>query len=293
MSATAPLLAEFSASLAGIVAAASPALVSVHAQQRSTSGFVWKPGLIVTADEALAEAGEVTLTLPGGARAAARLLGRDLSTDVALLATDAATGPAAALRPLTPPAGALALGLGARDGATTAAFGIVARSGPAWRSLRGGEIDARIELDIALRRASEGGLVLDAEGQAFGMAVFGPRRRTIVIPAATIARVAAQLEAHGRVTRGYLGLGLQPIRLDAGGGGGVLVLSVDANGPGAAAGLHQGDIVTEWEGERVETPRQLLRALGGDSVGRIVRLGLRRGGQAVEVSLTVGERPTA
>jgi len=63
--------------------------------------------------------------------------------------------------------------------------------GAAWRSFRGGEIDARIELDLSLRRAGEGGLALDASGRVFGMVVFGPRLRVLVIPAATIERVAA------------------------------------------------------------------------------------------------------
>ncbi|WP_204280305.1 hypothetical protein, partial [Raoultella ornithinolytica] len=66
-----------------------------------------------------------------------------------------------------------------------------------WQSMRGGEIDARIELDTRLRGTAEGGLVVNAAGQAFGMAVFGPRRRVLVIPSATIERVATKLESHG------------------------------------------------------------------------------------------------
>jgi S1-C subfamily serine protease len=156
--------------------------------------------------------------------------------------------------------------------------------------LRGGLIDARIELDASLRRSSEGGLAFDADGGAFGMAVFGPRRRTLVIPIATIERAAERLLAHGKVSRGYLGLGLQPIRA-AGGGVGAMAMSVDADGPAAAAGMRQGDVVIAWNGEPVRGVHQIVRALGPDSVGAIVKLALTRGGEPIEAALTIGERP--
>ena len=125
--------------------------------------------------------------------------------------------------------------------------------------MRGGEIDARVELDISLRRAAEGGLALDAAGQAFGMTVFGPRRLVLVIPAATIERVAGKLQTHGRIARGS-GLGLQSAKLDSDGGVAAMVMSVDPTGPGAAAGVRQGDLVVKWNGERIRDVRTLLRA---------------------------------
>ncbi|MGH6799054.1 MAG: S1C family serine protease, partial [Roseiarcus sp.] len=189
-----------------------------------------------------------------------------------------------------PAVGALAVVAGARESAANAALGVVSFVGPQWRSLRGGVIDARIELDAALARASEGGLALDASGQAFGMAVFGPRRRTLVIPMATIDRVADLLATKGRIARGYLGLGLQPVKLDAGGTG-AMATSVDAKGPGAAAGVRQGDIIVAWNGEPIRGVHQLVRALGPDSVGASVRLTLRRAGEPIEATLTIGERP--
>jgi S1-C subfamily serine protease len=164
-------------------------------------------------------------------------------------------------------------------------------AGP-WRSRRGGEIDARIELDLHPRRSAEGGLVLDAAGQAIGMPVFGPRRRALVIPSATIERVAAMLASHGRVARGYLGLGLQPVAVE-GGGSGAMVISVDPRGPGAAAGIHQGDVLVAWNGEPIQHMSSLLGELGPDSVGRTVTLDLRRAGETRQVPLTVAERPDA
>jgi len=178
----------------------------------------------------------------------------------------------------------------ARDGKPAASLGAVSFVGPPWRSLRGGLIDARIELDAGLRRASEGGLALDAEGRTFGMAVFGPRRRTLVIPMATIGRVAEILAAKGRIARGYLGLGLQPVKLDSGGIG-AMAISVDAKGPGAAAGVRQGDVIVAWNGEAIRGVHHLLRALGPDSVGSTVTLSLRRAAEPLELKLTIGERP--
>jgi S1-C subfamily serine protease len=277
--------------LADLVARVAPSLVAVHSPRWRSSGFFWRPGLIVTADEALAEDGDIAVALPGGETIPAAVVGRDASTDIALLKIERSDAPVAALEASKPRVGAFALALGAQNGAPIAASGIVAVAGPAWRSLRGGEIDARIELDLSLRRNSEGGLALDASGRAFGMVAFGPRRRALVIPAETIERVAGKLQAHGRIARGYLGLGLRTTKLDDGGAAAIIVMNVAANGPGAAAGLRQGDIIVTWEDRPVADVRALLRALGPESVGRTVKLSLLRAGQKVEAMLTIGERP--
>ena len=158
--------------------------------------------------------------------------------------------------------------------------------------MRGGEIDARVELDARLRRTAEGGLAVNVTGQAFGMTVFGPRRRVLVIPSVTIGRVAAKLETHGRIPRGYLGLGLQLVTVE-GGGSGIMVMSVDPRGPGAAASIHQGDVLVSWDGKPVSKLQPLLRSLGPDSVGKMLTIELRRGGQLQQTKLQIGERPAA
>ena len=239
------------------------------------------------------EEGELAVTFAGGDSVSAQLAGRDPSTDVALLRVDRSDLPPVSLAASAVAAGALAIAVGAEDGTPTAALGVVSRAAGPWRSLRGGEIDARIELDLRLRRSAEGGLALDAAGQAIGMAVFGPRRRVLVIPSATIERVAAKLESHGRIARGYLGLGLQPVAIESGDGSGAMVMSVDPQGPGAAAGVYQGDIIVAWNGEPIRHVQSLLRALGPDSVGQTVTLGLRRAGETKQVPLTIAERPAA
>lgn len=282
-------LQSLSDSLADIVARAGQGVVAMRAGRVRATGFVWRPGLIVAAEESLPEDTDV-LVSQGDSDVTAKVVGRDPSTDIALLRIEAADRPPVALEPVPMRTGALALAVGTRGGAPVAAFGVVSFAGKAWRSVRGGAIDARIELDIALRRTGEGSLALDASGRAFGMAVYGPRRRVLVIPAATIERVAGHLAAHGRIVRGYLGLAMQPVRPDGREGGGAMVMGVDANGPGAAAGMRQGDIIVAWNGEPVRGLRSILHALSPESVGTSVRLGLLRAGEAAEVTLTIGER---
>jgi S1-C subfamily serine protease len=283
---------SISAALEGMVAGLAASVVSVTSDRMQASGFVWRSGRIVTSDEGLAEEGEVRLTLAGGETVAAQVVGRDPSTAVALLKVDRSDLRPVAMAATIPSAGALVVAVGAEVGAPTAALGLVSLSRGLWQSMRGGEIDARIELDARLRRAAEGGLALNAAGQPFGMTVFGPRRRVLVIPAVTLGRVATRLETHGRIARGYLGLGLQPVTVE-GGGSGVIVMSVDPKGPGAAAEIHQGDVLVTWDGKPIGGLQPLLRSLGPDSVGKLLVLELRRGGQMRQTKLQIGERPPA
>ncbi|MCP4386461.1 MAG: serine protease [Hyphomicrobiales bacterium] len=284
-------LHDVSAALTGLVAGVGASVVSIGTGRKRSSGFVWRSGLVVTADEALPDDDTFTVTLAGGETTEAKLVGRDSSTDIAVLRLDGGASEPISL--VSPPAsaGALAVAVGAAEGTPTAALGMVARATGAWRSMRGGEIDARIDLDMRLPPSAEGGLAVDADGQAIGMVVFGPRRRVLVIPAATIERVAAKLETHGRVPRAYIGVGLQPVAVSGGDGRGVMVMNLDPDGPGARAGLHQGDTIVAWNGEPVRHVRSMLRSLGPDSVGETVTLGLRRGGEAKDVTVTIGERP--
>jgi len=297
-----PLLA-LSGALADLVDAAGRSAVAVHgAERRTQSGFVWRPGVVVTAEETLERDEGLELTLADGRRAPATLAGRDPGTDIAVLRAelpDMAPLAAGGLDSLR--TGALALSVGRGPDGVLAALGIVSAIGPAWRSRRGGEIDRRLGLDLALAPQGEGGPLVDMQGRLIGMAVLGPRRRTLAIPAGTIDRVAAQLLERGRVARGYLGLGLQPVRLDDAAARvlpkpasvGLIVVSVDPGGPGRTAGLMLGDVIAAWDGAPVEGMREVMRRLGPSSVGRQVALTVLRAGAVVEASLAIGERPGA
>ncbi|MEY9879785.1 S1C family serine protease [Bradyrhizobium sp. USDA 329] len=287
---TAPTpLSSLSFALADVVTRTAPSVVSVRSHRSRATGFAWKPGLIVTADEALADEGAVEIGLADGSTAAATIAGRDHTTDIALLRVDAAVAPVK-LAATVPPLGALSVVVATNRETPSAALGMVSASGKSWRSLRGGDIDARIELDVRLRGSQQGGLALDASGEAFGMAVLGPRR-VLVIPTATIERVAAHLEARGRIARGYLGLGLQPVRLDD--GIGAMVMNVDKAGPSAAAGIRQGDVIVAVNGQKLSGVRALAQTLGPSSVGAVVDVAVRRGGEPASFRVTVAERPEA
>jgi S1-C subfamily serine protease len=286
-------LAAFSDALSALVARHASGVVAVQSNRSRSSGFLWRADLVVTADEALVEEGTLSVTLPGGETVPASLVGSDPTTDVALLRIDRPGLVPVELSEGGIGAGALALALGSQGGSALAALGIVAHVGPAWLSSRGGQIDSLVELALALRPAAEGGLALDAAGRAFGMVVFGPRRRTLVIPAATIGRVASRLASHGRVARGYLGLGLQPVRLGGGEGMGVMVMGVDARGPAASAGIRQGDVIVALAGQPVAGVQSLLRGLGPETVGTTLAITVRRAGEPATFHILVGERPPA
>jgi S1-C subfamily serine protease len=296
-------LAAFSDHAAQLVERAAAGVVAVHAGgRRSSSGIHWRPGIIVTAEEALERDEGIEVTLPGGRLVEASLAGRDPTTDVAVLRFQpdglaaAQTTSAAALR-----SGHVVLAIGNHQGAPVASLGIVAIAGGAWHSRRGGAIDSLIRLDMVLSQAAEGGALVDTQARVLGMAVLGPRRRALAIPTSTIDRVVDQLLAKGHVFRGYLGAGLQPVRLarpsddaqPAGSGRGILVVSLDPDGPAARAGLLVGDIVTTWNAKPVDRVREVMRLLSPDSVGHSVDLGLLRGGTPTALKIVIGERAVA
>lgn len=287
-------LAALSDHTAQVVERAAHTVVAVHGGSRS-SGIHWRAGVIVTAEEALERDDDISVTLPGGRQVAATLAGRDPSTDVAVLRFQpdglaaAQTAAAAALRP-----GQIVLAVGSHDGAPVASLGIVGFVGGAWHSSRGGAIDSLWRLDLALSPVAEGGALVDVEGRVLGMTVFGPRRRVLAIPGATIDRAVDQLLSKGRVARGYLGAGLQNVRLGRGTSDpkrGILVVSIDPAGPSARSGLLVGDIITTWNSEPVAHVREVMRRLGSESVGTSVDLQLLRGGATADLKVTIGERP--
>lgn len=282
-------LSQLSSAIADAAATAASHIVEVASRGSLATGFVWREGLIVTADETLAEEGEVLIELVDGSRHRATVVGRDPSTDIALLRIEGVATLPAVLAQETPRAGELLIAVAAAESVPLVTFASAITVAPAWRSMRGGRIDARIELDMRLRRRAEGGLALDPEGRAIGMTVRGGRGRTLVIPSATIERVASLLLEHGEVPRGYLGLGLKEVAV-SGVGHGAMVMNVDPDGPGAAAGILQGDIILNWNGQPVRGVLALVRALDDQMIGQSVSLGLRRAGQSVQTRMTIGKR---
>jgi S1-C subfamily serine protease len=287
-------LVSLSNELAGAVEQAGRAVVAVNARPRfASSGVLWRPGVIVTAEHTIRRREEIGITLPDGRSTWATLAGRDAGTDLAVLklaengTAAAAFGSSETLKP-----GHVVLAIGrSPDSGVNATMGIMsAVSGP-WRSWRGGQIDQYLRLDLTLYPASSGGAVVDTQGRVLGMATSALSRIAgLAVPAATVNRVIDELLRTGRVARGYLGLGLHPVALRDGSTG-LMVLSAEAEGPAARAGVILGDILLTLAGKPVHDIEDLQAVLDGDSVGQPVAARILRGGQPIEVSITVGERP--
>jgi S1-C subfamily serine protease len=280
------ILSDLSNDAAALAEQVAPRVVAVEgAKGRISSGFIWRSGLVVTAEEVLEGEEEVTLHLNGGRTLKATLAGRDPSTDVALLRAETeAFDDWPVADAVKPAAFVLVAGRGANSALATLAG--VSEVGPAWRSMRGGTIDANITLGLRLTGRSEGAAVVAPDGRLVGMAVSSPRRRALVIPASTIARAVGTLSEKGYVPRGWLGVMLHPV----GGGSGAIVLAVEDNSP-AAGRLLVGDVITTWEGETIGSVGSLAQRLVGSAAGSKVKLGVTRGGQAHDIDVTLGERP--
>jgi S1-C subfamily serine protease len=293
-------LVALSDATAQLVERAAGSIVSVRGGGRwHTSGIHWRSGIIVTAEEVLERDENIELTLPGGRSVEASLVGRDPTTDVAVLRFRPDGLPTAATAKAPLRAGEAIFAVGNHDGTALAAFGIVALASGAWRSSRGGTIDEFLRLDLTLSPAAEGGALIDAQGRVLGMTVLGPRRRPLAIPTSTIERAVDQLLARGQVFRAYLGAGLRPLRRERGqdsspaadGGRGVLVVDLDPEGPAKRAGLLVGDVITTWGGKSINHVRDVMHLLGPESVGTTVDLGLVRGGATATLQVILGERP--
>jgi S1-C subfamily serine protease len=292
---------QLSNELAALVAAAAQSVVAVHGGgRRPSSGIIWQPGIVVTAEETIVRDADLAVTLPGGNQVLATLAGRDPSTDIAVLRYEATPTPKAfATTPFATDlrAGHIAVAIGSAEGEAVATLGIVALAAGAWRSRLGGQIDARLVIDARLPAIAEGGALVGADGSLIGMAVFGPRRRVLAIPAATIARVVPIIEDRGHVARGYLGVGLQRVPLAAAEGAeirrGAMVVTLDPAGPAKAAGILQGDIIVRLGGSAVTGLRSLYQQLGSDAVGKKMAVDLIRAGVSKTVDVTIAPRPQA
>ncbi len=301
-SSPASVLQTLSDDLAAAVAAASPSLVAIHARRRiPSSGVIWSPGVVVTAHHTIQRDEGITVRLADGTSVGATLAGRDPTTDLAVLRLHSEVGhPIARATDGAARVGQLILALGMPGPAVTAALGVVSSAGGEWRTWHGGRIDQHIRLDIAIYDGFSGGPAIDASGRMLGLNSSGlARASAMAIPLSTIERVAQQLLASGHVRRGYVGLGVQPVRLPAGvvaahslpREAGLMVISIEEGGPAHAAGVALGDVILSCEGTPVADPAELLAALTGDRVGTPVALRLLRGGVPRDVAVTVGERP--
>lgn len=285
-------LVQLSSQLSGLVARIAPSIVTVHARPRVTSsGVIWRDGLVLTAEHALTREEGIHLTLPDGSRVDAEVRGRDRATGIAVLKYSGGGTPATLATDASLSAGELLLAIGRNaDTGPTASLGILSAAGGPWRTWRGGQLDRFLRLDRGLFPGSVGGAVVNAEGRWIGLASDALSRLSpAAIPAATLLRIAERILEKGKVARGYLGVGFQPVQLP-GGAQGLIVLSVESGSGADRAGVLVGDVFTQVEGVDLADTEDLLTVLEGRHPGEALRAGIVRGGTNIEQSIELGER---
>lgn len=296
-------LVDLSNTLAETVKSASRFVVGIQTGGRMpASGVHLRGGLLVTTEHSLPDETRFSIILPNSESGTAEVVGRDPSTDLALLKTEAdlpdavASFSSGALRPGSI---VLAVGRSIKNG-TTASVGVISLAGEAWNTWRGGKVEHLVRLDIRLHTGASGAAVVDAEGKFIGIATGGLSRSSVVaLPAETVMRIVRQLEVSGRMRYGYLGVGLQPVRLpehlakdlNLGTDTGLMVLRTEPGSPALLAGITLGDILLGAGSTVFHSHEDLQSVLDGDSVGKTVDFEIVQGGKKLIRSVVVGERP--
>jgi S1-C subfamily serine protease len=295
-------LIDLSNALARETERAASSIVAVHTEPRgSSSGVVWRSGIIVTAEHALQRDEEIHVTLPDGHTVPATLAGRDASTDLAVLrCAEATTAIAETSDASTIKPGSLALVVGrTRASGPVAALGavsLVAHERSQWGSA---PLSPYVRLDVGLQPTAIGGAVIDAYGRTIGMATprfarFG----AIAVTASTVNRVVDALLKGGHIPQGYLGVGLHPIRLpDAlrqtlqrNEKTAAMVVEVEPSGPANKAGIMIGDLLISFGSHPIARVEDVHAQLASESIGKPVVIKLVRGGVAQDATVVIGER---
>lgn len=290
---------EFSDALAGAIERTAPAVVRVEGRRRAAaSGVAWSEDVVVTADHVLEWDEDVTIGLPEGATATATVVGRDPGTDLAALRVTDAKVKAPAWSDLDGlKVGHIVLAVSRPGRTAQARLGIVSALADAWRTPGGGRLDRYVQADLPLHPGFSGSALVDAAGRLRGLNTAGLVRGTATaVPAATVRRVVESLLAHGQVRRGYLGIGMQPVRLPApfdkqlGQETALLVSSVQPDSAAARGGILLGDVLVSLDGHALTHPAELLPLLDEDRIGAQARARVLRAGELRDVGLVIGAR---
>jgi S1-C subfamily serine protease len=290
---------QVSEATAAAVEAAGRAVVRVEGRRRGpSSGIAWAAdGVIVAAHHNVEWDEDIAVGLPDGSTARANVVGRDATTDVAVLRAPVSGLTVPAWAAETPKVGHLVLAL-TRPGRTVrASLGVVHALGEEWRTATGGRVDRYLETDIGLQPGFSGSLLASLAGGAIGMNNAGLMRGTsLALPPATLRRVVEALVAHGQVRRGFIGIGTIPVPLPAalqklaGQQSGLLVTSVADDSGAGRAGLLLGDVLVSAGGQSLSGPGDLLPLLEEDHIGKAVPVRILRAGELREMAVTVGTR---
>ena len=267
------------------------------------SGFFISPdGFAVTNNHVVDGADKVEVTTDDGKTYSAKVIGTDARTDLALIKVSGRSDfPFARLSDSKPRIGDWVLAVGNPFGlGGTVTAGIVSASG---RDIGNGPYDDFIQIDAPVNKGNSGGPAFDVSGEVMGVntAIYSPSGGSVgiafSIPASTVKSVIAQLKDKGSVSRGWIGVQIQPVTSDIADSlgmkkaEGALVAEPQANGPAAKAGIESGDVITAVNGEPVKDARELARTIGGLAPGNAVKLNVLHKGQDKVVNLTLGQLP--
>lgn len=296
------VLQNLSSDLAGTVKAVEASTVRVEARRRlPATGVVWSAdGVIVTSHHVVERENDIGVGLPDGSTVTASLVGRDPTTDLAVLRAEASgLTPAswAALDAGQLQVGHLVLALGRPGQSVQATLGIVSALSQNWRSPGGSQVDYYLQTDVVMYPGFSGGPLASAAGQVIGINTSAlVRGVSLTLPNTTLAKVVEMLLAHGQIKRGYLGVSTQLVRLPAtlaeqlGQETGLLVASVEPDSPADKGGLLLGDTIVAVAEAAVRQYDDLLAALSGERVGQAVAIKIIRSGQVQDIAVIVGER---
>jgi serine protease Do len=272
-----------------------------HIIQGQGSGFFISPdGYIVTNNHVVANAVKVEVLTDAGATLEAKVVGTDPKSDLALIKVDGRSNFAfVKLADASPKIGEWVVAMGNPFGlGGTVTAGIVSAQG---RDIGSGSYDDYIQIDAPVNRGNSGGPTFNLKGEVIGVntAIYSPSGGSVGIafdiPAATVASVIPQLQKGGHVTRGWLGVQIQPVTeevadsLGLKAAAGALVAEPQPGGPAAAAGLKPGDIITSVDGVEVKDPRDLARRIASLGPNKSVDLRLIRNGTEHSIHLKLGQ----
>jgi S1-C subfamily serine protease len=293
------VLLNLSEDLAGVVKAAGSGVVRVEGRRRlPASGIIWSAeGVIVTAHHVLHQDEGIQVGLFDGQTVPAAVVGRDPTTDLAVLRVSTANLTPAVWADAGLQVGHLVLALGRPGQTVQATLGIISALGESWRTPMGGLLDQYVQTDVVMYPGFSGGPLVNAAGQVVGLNTSALLRGvSLAIPVVTLRQVVETLLAHGRVRRGYLGVSTQPVRLppalaqQLGQETALLLVALEPGSPAEQSGLLLGDIIVQLAGSAVRHHDDLLALLSGDRVGKATPVQIVRGGQVQQIQVTIGER---
>jgi serine protease Do len=266
------------------------------------SGFlISSDGYAVTNNHVVENASTVEVATDDGKTYTAKVIGTDKRTDLALVKLDGENFPFVKFAETPPRIGDWVLAVGNPFGlGGTVTAGIVSARG---RDIGAGPYDDFLQIDAPVNKGNSGGPTFNAQGSVIGVntAIYSPSGGSVgiafAIPSETVQTVVAQLKDKGEVTRGWIGVQIQPVTkeiaetLGLKKAEGAIVAEPQKNSPAMKAGIEAGDVITTVDAKPVENARDLARKIAGMPPNTTVQLGIVRDGSERTVSVTLGELP--